>query len=301
MPFPRSKFLFLLIPHLAFAGIFHETRTVGLLEMGLVAFDFYQKLYLKEKDKIFLREQSIFLSLGKKSELGIHIPYINSLQSHANLHRFGDMRLSLNWATNFFKPVLLTNFYLEYNFGTGPNYREFSTNKMEAYGYPEFRLGPIFLKKWEFLYFHFNFFYVFRAAKDDGDREKTLFDGFDFNIIERRAWQRWLGFNPRDSRNFFYYQNFDNDILEYNLALSSDLFYPFVWFSELTFSNDFRAYKGYVPEAPGSGMARFQYILGLKFFMSDDHFALKTALVFPIGKISQIYDIGFSLGARLEF
>ncbi|MCS6984491.1 MAG: hypothetical protein NZM25_05105 [Leptospiraceae bacterium] len=283
------------------AGYLHETRTVYLLEPGLVSFDIYQKFYKDGPNRIFLREQSIFLALSKKLEMQIHIPYINSLQQHYHFHRFGDIRLSLNWATNWFKPFLLTNFFVEYNFGTGPNYRDENTNKMESYGYPELRLGPLVMKKVGVFYYHANFFYVARGARDDGGRERTIFNGFDLNILESRAWRKWLGFNPREESNFFYYRNFFNDILEYSLAISSDLYYPIVLFQEITFSHDFRSYQGFNPRAPGSGIARFQYSMGTKLLLSEDHFALKLVFFLPIGELGDIYEVGMGFGVRVEF
>lgn len=283
------------------AAVLHETRTVFLLEQGLAGFDIYQKMYLSNGDLIFVREQSLLLAMSKRVELGIHIPYINSVQRQGTFSRIGDMKISLNIATDWFRRYILTNFFLEHNTGTGPSYFEASTNKMEAYGFPEWRMGLIFLRKFELWAAHLNIFYVMRGARDDGEREKTLFNGMTFDVLKQESWNRWLGFNPSDERNFFYRGNFSNDIFEYNIAASTDLLYPFVLFSEMTFSHDFRSYRGFRPQAPGSGIPRWQMIVGGKFFMADDHFALKAAVVLPVGSLTDIYSLGIALGARMEF
>jgi len=285
------------------ASYLNEVGTVYLVEPNLAGLEFYQKMYFVNKNQvIFVREQSLYLSLARDIELGIKVPYLNNVQREISFNRLGDVKFHLNFGTDWFKSFAKINFFLEHNIGGGPKFDEISTHSMESYGFWEWRLGLIFFKKLKYFSIHANFFYVLR-----GQGERTIFDAFfdgnTLNIFDKVAYERGLGFNPANKDAFFARENLANDNLEYLVGFNSELSYPFVPFIELTFSHDFRgpAYKTYPHRAPGSGYFRSLISLGAKYFLSDDHFTLKISFIIPYGELSETFVWGSGLGVRLDF
>lgn len=285
------------------AGTLHELRTASLTGVGLAAFDVYQKYYYNgPAQNYWLREQNLLLAVSKSIELGIHLPMVNHHSNEINRSEFGDLKLHVNIATEWFEKYVLTNWYVEFNAGNGPKYTDPNFSPMESYGFPEIRTGVILMKKRAAFTLHFNLFYVFRSQKTATGSENNITNGLDLNIFSGEAWQRGLGFSPADDRNFLYKGNFPNDNLEYLLAVNTDLFYPLVPFWEFTLSHAFGASsESYIRPGPGSGIFRSQTILGTKWFPVDERFAVKAALAIPIAEMSKLYGLGFSLGVRLEF
>ncbi|RME91706.1 MAG: hypothetical protein D6767_04675 [Candidatus Hydrogenedentota bacterium] len=284
----------------------NELITVWIEEPNLAGIEVTQKLYFVPNGELaLLREQNLFLSLGESVELGIHIPWTNYIVSQVkSSSEVGDVAISLNFKTDWFKEFLLTNYYVEYNTGSGPEFDNLNNHPMLAYGYPEWRTGLIFFKKTKYFSWHFNLFYVFRGRSDDGGREFSLLEGFYLNPFDKETYKRGFGFAAKHPDAFFYYKKLLNDNMEYRLAINSELFYPFVPFLELTFSHDFRRGEFsnvYPRKGPGSGYFRSQISFGTKYFFPGEHFSLKAAAIFPLGAISNLYITGFSVGARVDF
>lgn len=294
--------LFLLFFSAASAASIHEVRTVYLTEPGYAGIDLYQKFYYGPGEKYaFVREHNLLLSLGRSAELGIQVPYANVREKQQAFDRLGDVKIHLNTATDWFSSFMVTNFYIEYNTGSGAAFTDLNTHPLEAYGYPEWRTGLIFFKRWLTFSLTGNIFYVFKGARPDGTREVNFIDGMTLNIFNKDAYNRAFGFNPQRSENFFYYKNLENDNLEYMIAVNTDLFHPFVPFIELTYSHDFTSDSEFIRRAPGAGIDRSQISIGSKFFLAENRFALKTALIIPVGDMTDMYSIGGSFGARIDF
>lgn len=127
------------------------------------------------KDYHLLREQSIFLPLGKSAELALKFPYINTISETREVAATGDIRVALNIATDWFKRFTLINYFLEYNAGTGTPYNDLQNFSMHSYGFFEWRTGLIFLKKLKIISLHGNLFYVFRGHKSGTNNRKIIF------------------------------------------------------------------------------------------------------------------------------
>lgn len=296
----------LALSSIASASTLHELKTVWLEEPDLAGIEVTQKMYLDPDGSVLLlREQNLFLSLADWIELRIQVPWVNYIvNSQKSSSSAGDVKLSLNFATEWFQELFQTNYYLEYNTGSGPKYNDINNHPMGSYGYPEWRTGLIFFKKTFYVSLHFNLFYVFRGEGPKSSREFTLLDGFYLNVFEEETYKRGFGFAAKHPDAFFYYRKLLNDNLEYNFAVNSEIFYPFVPFLEFTFSHDFRRGENtnvYPVKGPGSGYYRSQFTLGTKYFFPEEHFSLKASMTLPVGELSNLYTTGFSLGARLDF
>lgn len=295
-----SLILFAIAGNSIYGSLLHELRTVYLVAPDLAGVELTQRAYYDpEGYLVWYREQNLSLSITEDVELGFHVPYIIHSEGELDFSRLGDLKVHLNFATDWFKSAGLFNYYLEYNSGSGPPYTDLTTHELESYGYPEWRTGLIFMRKTDYVTFHANLYYVFR-----GENEVGFFDGMAFNVFTKETWERALGFNYNDDRNFFYKGNFKNDNIEYLFAVNTDLLYPLVPFTELTFSHDFygdQMAQKYSRRAPGSGYYRSQISAGTKLFLANDNLAFKTALVLPVGELSDTFDWALTLGMRLDF
>ncbi|MDH5719979.1 MAG: hypothetical protein OEZ13_05075 [Spirochaetia bacterium] len=295
------------------ASAFQELRTAYTMDENHVGLDVTQKFFYSGKNYYsFVREHEILLPLSNETELGINYAYLDQVKPAFNVSRTGDIKVHLNYKTDLLKKILDTNFFIQYNSGSGPEYTEFNTHPMESYGFPELRYGFIFFRKFSYFSLHFNLFYVFRQEKivenEDGtltsEKEVNVMKGITLNIFRKYAYKRVFGFNYTNEKNFFYYKNLKNDNLEYLLALNTDLAYPFIPFIEFTFNHDFQIEQrkdNYYEYAPGSGYFRSQFIGGIKSLFAEEKFIVKTAFVVPLGEMKNVYKWGLTLGVFLEF
>ena len=283
-----------------YAGKLYELNTVSLQKQELASINVFQRLYFDANDDlIFVRDHILILALSRKVELGVNIPYINQVKGLDNsFGRGGDIKIYLNIATEWFSKYLALNYYVEFNTGSGAEYINPETNPMESYGYEEWRTGIIGFKYFKYLGIHWNLFYVFRGENETGLFD-SFFNGDTLNIFGAEAYKRGLGLNPAHETSFLYYKNFKNDNIELNLAINTDLFYPFVIFLEATLSFDFGS--EFISKAPGSGIMRNQVILGTKIFLIDQKLVIKFASFMPIGPLFNIYRAGIGLGVAIHF
>ena len=284
-----------------FSAQLNRLHTVGILTEGHTRLELFQRIYAAKGEWIFQREQSIFLQITHWMEFGIHLPHLNYINQQGSTQtRFGDAKISLNLATDWFIEHLAVNYYIEYNTGSGPKYTNLSTHPLEGYGYEEWRTGLIVGKSLAALpvTLHLNLFYVFR-----GESEPTLFGSFlnekTLNIFAEEAYRRGLGFNPAHSSTFFYHKNFPNDNIELNIAINTDVFYPLVPFMEL--ATNFMFTQNFAIKGIGSGIMRNQISFGSKLFFSFDAFSLKLTFMLPLSPLNELYLLGMGLGFSLEF
>ena len=294
------------------ASTLHELRTVYLTEENYVGLDITQKFYYSaEKYYSMVREHEVLLPLSKYTEMGINFAYLNQMKPAIHISRVGDIKVHLNFKTDWLSEFMHINYFTQYNSGSGPAYVEFNTHPMESYGFPEFRNGLIFFKKFDYFSIHLNFFHVFRQEKIietnenySSEKEPNLVDGMEINIFEKDTYKRVFGFNYTDERNFFYKKYLKNDNLEYLIAVNTDLAYPFVPFLEFTFNHDFqimRRKEKYYKYAPGSGYFRSQLICGFKSFFAKEKFIVKSSFSIPLAEMRNLYQWGTNLGIYIEF
>ena len=288
------------------ASELYEARTVYLVENSLAGIELFQKFYYVDADTfIMVREQSLFLSISSDIELGFKVPIVNQFSKlNSFSSRLGDLKIHLNFATDWFKEHLKLNYFLEYNVGSGPKIDDLGNHPMEGYGYPEWRTGLIMFKRFKYFSLHGNLFYVFRNYNEAGLFDTFFEDGQTLNLLNLEAYRRGLGFNPKHPKTFFNEFRLKNDNIEYLAAVNTELFYPFVPFFEVTFSHDFYGEdspNNYPRPGPGFGVFRSQIILGAKFFMAEDKFSIKLSLFAPVGQLANIYGWGKALGIRLDF
>lgn len=304
----RKKKLFILLFFLFFsssnfASILHNVRTSGLLRPGMFGVGIVQNYFYNNLGEHYLvRNQMLKLAISNSVQLGVQLPYINHFSKAVDNSDFGDLKLHLNVATDWFKNYILINYFVEINTGTGPVYTDTNFSPIENYGFPEFRTGFIFMKITKFITYHFNLFYVFRGQRGPDGKEPDITNGFAFNIFTKEAWKRGLGFSPEDERNFFYKGNIPNDIIEYALAVNTEIFFPWVPFVELIWNHDLGAEKSsYIREGPGTGVSRTEMTIGNKWFTKENNFSIIGAVSVPLFKMQRFYLISFSLGIHLRF
>lgn len=293
--------IFLFIPFsLIFAGQLKNAKTVFIIEQGLAGIEVDQKtLVTPESDFLMIRDQRLILSVSSKTEIGFNIPQIEYYSDQNNYSKIGDVKIYMNTTTSLLQSFMLTNFYLEVNTASGPKYDDLNNHPMEAYGYNEYRWGFIFFKKRRYFSIHGNLFYVFKSQS-----ESSFTNGMTINILEKETYNRAFGFNPLYKDNFFYKGNFNNDNLEYAIAINTSLPYPFVPFVEYVFAHDFQRSNHvfvYDQRRPGSGMINSVFTAGTKVFFSENNFSIKFCISIPTEPVFSLYNTDISLGARLDF
>ena len=299
---PKYIFIYVwLVFNPIFSAQLNELFTVGLLKDSLMNVEVFQRVYATQDEWVFQRDQLLSFPLGRQVEFGLNLSNVNYLKRTSKAPtRFGDIKLFLNIATDWLQEYITLNYYLEFNTGSGPDYTNLNNHPLEAYGHEEWRTGLLFFKNFPkiFIALHGNLFYVFRS-----EGEPTFFGSFFnqdvLNIFSEEAYNRGLGFNPVHKETFFYYKNFTNDNIEFNLGINTEIWYPFIPFLEMTtsfvFTDNFRR------KTIGSGIMKNQLSVGLKFFLENNHFSYKLLLIVPIANLNQLYDIGWGFGFQLKF
>ncbi len=299
---PKYSFIFFwLVSSQVFSAQLNELSTVGLLRGSLINIEIFQRFYAAKSEWVFQRDQLISFPLGRRVEFGLNLSHVNYLKRASKvLTRFGDIKLFLNIATDWFQKYITLNYYIEFNTGSGPDYTDLNNHPLEGYGHEEWRTGLIFFKNFSrvFIAFHGNLFYVFRSAG-----EPTFFGAFFnedvLNIFAKEAYNRGLGLNPIHKKTFFYYKNFMNDNIEFSLGINTEVWYPFIPFLEMTtsfvFSDNFQR------KTIGSGIMKNQLSVGSKIFLKNNYFSYKFLLIIPIPNLNQLYDVAWGFGMQVKF